>query len=34
MRVTYLDSRRRYRFANREFYNFTGLSPEEVIGAP
>jgi PAS domain S-box-containing protein len=32
MRVTYLDSGRRYRFANREFYNFTGLSPEEVIG--
>ena len=27
MRVTYLDSRRRYRFANREFYSFTGLSP-------
>jgi len=32
MRVTYLDSRRRYRFANREFYSFTGLSPEQVIG--
>lgn len=32
MRVTYLDGRRRYRFANREFYSFTGLSPEEVIG--
>jgi PAS domain S-box-containing protein len=32
MRVTYLDGRRRYRFANREFYDFTGLSPEEVIG--
>jgi PAS domain S-box-containing protein len=32
MRVTYLDSRRRYRFANREFYGFTGLSPEQVIG--
>jgi PAS domain S-box-containing protein len=32
MRVTYLDGRRRYRFANREFYAFTGLSPEQVIG--
>ncbi|MBV1800510.1 PAS domain-containing protein [Siccirubricoccus sp. G192] len=32
MRVTYLDSGRRYRFANREFYSFTGLCPEEVIG--
>lgn len=32
MRVTYLDGRRRYRFANSEFYGFTGLSPEEVIG--
>ena len=26
MRVTYLDGRRRYRFANSEFYGFTGLS--------
>ncbi|MBD0274587.1 MAG: PAS domain-containing protein, partial [Acetobacteraceae bacterium] len=32
MRVTYLDGRRRYRFANREFYSFTGLTPERVIG--
>ena len=32
MRVTYLDSRRRYRFANSEFYGFTGLSPERVVG--
>lgn len=31
-RVTYLDNRRRYRFANREFYAFTGLTPEQVIG--
>ena len=30
MRVTYLDGRRRYRFANREFYSFTGLTPEQV----
>src|SRR3954453_20820310 len=32
VRVTYLDNRRRYRFANREFYSFPGLSPEEVVG--
>lgn len=31
-RVTYLDNSRRYRFANREFYAFTGLTPEQVIG--
>ncbi len=31
-RVTYLDSARRYRFANSEFYAFTGLAPQQVIG--
>lgn len=31
-RVSYFDPDRRFRYNNREFYDFTGLAPEQVLG--
>jgi PAS domain S-box-containing protein len=31
-RVSYFDPQRRFRYNNREFYAFTGLTPEQTIG--
>lgn len=32
MRVSYFDPQRRFRYNNREFYNFMRLTPEETLG--
>jgi PAS domain S-box-containing protein len=32
VRVSYFDPERRFRYNNREFYAFTGLTPEKVLG--
>ena len=31
-RVSYFDGKRRFRYNNKEFYAFTGLTPEQTIG--
>jgi two-component system NtrC family sensor kinase len=31
-RVSYFDSQRKFRFNNKEFYDFMGLTPEQVLG--
>jgi PAS domain S-box-containing protein len=31
-RVSYFDPQRRFRYNNREFYAFTGLTPDQVLG--
>jgi len=32
VRVSYFDPDRRFRYNNREFYDFSGLTPEQVLG--